>query len=100
MREVDMLRKTTLIAAAAMLMAAPQAAGAGDWRHDFQDEMKRVEGLAKQGVEEVVRTLDKALSKLPRYGLPEILPNGDIIIRRHPAPPARAEEPDITETSA
>lgn len=95
-----MLRKTTLIAAAAMLMAAPQAAGAGDWKQDFRDGMKQVEGLAKQGVEQVGRALDKALSKLPRYGLPEILPNGDIIIRRHPAPPARAEEPDITETSA
>ncbi len=61
-----MLRKTTLIAAAAMLMAAPQAAGASDWQQEFRDGMKQVEGLAKQGVEEVGRALDKALSKLPR----------------------------------
>lgn len=40
---------------------------------------------ARQGVESLMRALELVIDSIPMFELPELLPNGDIIIRRvHP----------------
>lgn len=49
----------------------------------------------------LLKALEGWMKRFPTYGAPEILPNGDIIIRRHPPePPPRkpTPHPDGTET--
>ncbi len=95
----------SILAIAAMFgLAAPAPAQAEDWQREFQGEMKRAEELAKKSLEEIGRAVMEALEKLPRYGMPEMTPEGDIIIRRYPkrspAPAKPDTGPDIDETSA
>lgn len=95
----------SILAIAAMLgLAAPATAQAEDWRRELRGDMKRAEELAKKGIEEFGRAVMEALEKLPRYGMPEMTPEGDIIIRRYPrrspAPAKPNSGPDIDETSA
>lgn len=51
----------------------------------------------RDALERAMRLMDNALGSIPQYQLPEVLPNGDIIIRRIPAPqaepPARRPAP-------
>lgn len=42
----------------------------------------------RDALERAMRLLDGALGSIPQYQIPEILPNGDIIIRRVPTVPA------------
>lgn len=62
---------------------------------------KSPEELAREGLAKLLSALDLFIGSIPQYATPEILPNGDIIIRRihpetekTPAPaPAPAEKP-------
>ena len=95
----------SILAIAAMFgLAAPTPAQAEDWQRDFRADMKQAEALAKRSIEEFGRALNEALQRLPRYGMPEMTPEGDIIIRRYPrqspAPEKPNTGPDIDETSA
>jgi hypothetical protein len=63
------------------------------------------ERLLGEGMETLLRGLEMLLQTVPQYAAPEVLPNGDIIIRRvHPeeddAPPSPDAPPkgDSTET--
>ncbi|MDP6705628.1 MAG: hypothetical protein QF893_04710 [Alphaproteobacteria bacterium] len=74
------------------------------------DSRAEVERLARQAAEQIVAALRILLRAIPQYEAPEILPNGDIIIRRIPPdePDEEAprdypdddipEDPDQTET--
>ncbi|WP_340117568.1 hypothetical protein [Pelagibius sp. 7325] len=59
--------------------------------------------LAREGLEQMLRALRLLVQSIPQYELPEVLENGDIIIRRkHPQPDSdRPEnaEPNIDETA-
>ena len=64
---------------------------------------------ARQGIESLMRALELMLDSIPMFEVPEILPNGDIIIRRvHPDDredeeeddPQRDEDGTFDETSA
>jgi len=94
--------KTILASAmvAALALSVPHTVGAGE--PDPHDRWKRAEELARKSLEELKRSLDEILQKVPIYGAPEVLPNGDIIIRRRPpaAPETAPEQPDITDTNA
>ncbi len=69
-----------------------------------------IERLAREAAERIVAAIDLLLRVIPQYEAPEIMPNGDIIIRRIPpdergeeAPEVRpdddpTEAPDQTET--
>ncbi|QQP88006.1 hypothetical protein IGS68_18285 [Skermanella sp. TT6] len=46
--------------------------------------------LAREGLNKLMLGLQQLVEELPRYGLPEITENGDIIIRR--IDPGRAKE--------
>lgn len=66
------------------------------------DTPRRPGEIARERVDEVLRSLEKFVAELPRYGLPEITEQGDIIIRRkNPDPNMPAKTPsesDSTET--
>ena len=43
---------------------------------------KRAEEAIRQGVEQILRGLELFVDSIPQYEMPEVLKNGDIIIRR------------------
>jgi hypothetical protein len=55
--------------------------------------------LAREGMERMLRAIELMIEMIPQYELPEVLENGDIIIRRK-NPPANEdeEEPEVDET--
>ena len=54
--------------------------------------------MAREGLEQMMRALRLLVESIPQYELPEVLENGDIIIRRkHPKP--ESQEPEIDETA-
>ena len=56
--------------------------------------------LAREGIEQMMRALRLLVDSIPQYELPEMLENGDIIIRRrNPQAPQRPAEPEIDETA-
>ena len=93
-----MFRKTLLIAGVALLLSAPQAMAAEDWQRELRSELERMGVLTEESLQKLGRALNEALGKVPRYAMPEVLPNGDIIIRRLPDAKPKADEPDTTET--
>ncbi|MCR9220044.1 MAG: hypothetical protein NXI21_07435 [Alphaproteobacteria bacterium] len=56
-----------------------------------QSDDKSVDELAREGIGKIVAALEMLLLTIPTYEAPEILPNGDIIIRRKN--PLTPEEP-------
>ena len=55
------------------------------------DDHGRAEDMAREAIEQLMRALELMLDSIPQYELPEIMENGDIIIRRkrrtpHPEP--------------
>ncbi|MEQ8602304.1 MAG: hypothetical protein RIB45_03215 [Marivibrio sp.] len=85
-----MFRPSRLLSAAAIcvvLAAGPAAAGA--------EEKGSPEDLAREGLGKIVSALEMLLMTIPTYEAPEILPNGDIIIRRvDPLKPKEKERGD------
>ncbi|MFN4284025.1 MAG: hypothetical protein ACK4NA_15425 [Alphaproteobacteria bacterium] len=57
------------------------------------EEPRRPGQIARERVDEALRSLEKFVADLPRYGLPQIAENGDIVIPRK-NPPTRGGEPD------
>ena len=55
--------------------------------------------LAREGLEQMMRALRLLVESIPQYELPEVLDNGDIIIRRKHGEDAPAREPEIDETA-
>lgn len=54
--------------------------------------------MAREGVEKLMRALSLLVESIPQYEMPEVLENGDIIIRRK-NPDTKPEEPEIDETA-
>lgn len=48
--------------------------------------------LAREGMERMLRAIELMIEMIPQYEMPEVLENGDIIIRRKRPDPS--EEPD------
>lgn len=61
------------------ILTAPIAVASAD---SLQDNTAEAERLAGEALTKMMRALDLLISAVPRYAAPEILPNGDIIIRR------------------
>lgn len=56
--------------------------------------------LAREGLEQMLQALRLLMDSIPQYELPEVLENGDIIIRRkNPERKPEAEEPEFNKTS-
>ncbi len=54
--------------------------------------------VAREGLEQMMRALRLLVESIPQYELPEVLDNGDIIIRRK-NPKPESEEPEFDETA-
>ena len=76
--------------------ASPAWAG-----HESAEEEDPAE-LARQGMERMLRALNLMIEMIPQYELPEVLENGDIIIRRKRDEDHEEDEPseedEIDET--
>jgi hypothetical protein len=54
----------------------------------FATEMREAGDMIRRGLEKMLETIDSTLQALPRYEMPTIDDNGDIVIRRkHPVEP-------------
>ncbi|MBT5414635.1 MAG: hypothetical protein HOK81_08555 [Rhodospirillaceae bacterium] len=67
------MRKTILAAAAALMLTTGPVLAA---------EQDDVERLAREGAEKFIEALETLIERLPRYDMPEVTDDGDIIIRR------------------
>ncbi len=96
MRSLLKSRVPAVLLGAALVLAAPAVqadeAQPGESPKDSPGEM------AREGLEQMMRALRLLVESIPQYELPEVLENGDIIIRRkHPKP--ESQEPEFDETA-
>ena len=94
-RIIFMLVLAALIAGAAGL---PAARAANDQticldREKLASDMRQAGELIREGLEKALGTIDTALRTLPRYEMPTLDAEGNIIIRRKP-PVLPGAEPD------
>jgi len=61
------------------LLSIPLAAAGAE---SLQDNAKEAEQLANEALTKMMKALNLLIMTVPRYAAPEVLPNGDIIIRR------------------
>lgn len=73
------MRARLLPLLAISLLTAPIAAVSAD---SLQDNAAEAEQLANEALAKMMKALDLLIMTVPRYAAPEVLPNGDIIIRR------------------
>jgi len=60
---------------------------------------ERAERALKEGVARIMRALELLIQSVPQYEMPEVLDNGDIIIRRKPKRNRpQPENPEVDET--
>ena len=77
--------RASALALVLIFASAPAIAGT------TQDEVER---LAREAADRIVAALSIILLAIPQYEMPELLPDGDIIIRRkHRQPPSEEETP-------
>ena len=89
------MHRVTAYVLAGLLFATPAAAN--------QDgPMKEFEDAARDAATRIVEALSSIISAIPQYEAPEILDNGDIIIRRKQKPDADEDTatPKVKNTSA
>jgi len=55
--------------------------------------------MAREGLEQMMRALRLLVESIPQYELPEVLDNGDIIIRRKRGGAPPASDPEFDETA-
>ena len=75
------------------LLALPQGGVQAD---SLQDNTTEAERLAGEAMSKLLRALDLMMDSVPQYAAPEVLPNGDIILRRL-NPKDDADEPVETD---
>lgn len=78
------------------LSAVPAAA---DEEAGARGEMDEARRLALEAAGRMLRALDIFLGDLPQYAAPEVLPNGDILLRRL-NPPKEAEAEDQADDNS
>ncbi len=78
--------------AAASLASAPGSALAQ--QNNEQPGQESPRELATEGVQKLMLALELLLQAIPQYEMPEVLENGDIIIRRVPDGGRRLEPDD------
>jgi hypothetical protein len=71
-----------------LILGAPQARAA---------EEETPSELAREGMERMLRAIELMIEMIPQYEMPEVLENGDIIIRRKQSSPDTEEPPEDEE---
>jgi hypothetical protein len=94
------LSKTALPAAALVvcLTLAPLSALRAEDQAPAPPPGESPSEIAREGLEKMLRALRLLVESIPQYELPEVLENGDIIIRRK-RPDSESEEPEFDETA-
>lgn len=103
-----MSKALSILAAAglALALATPQPVAAAEAPPSPRIVPDSTERALREGAETIMKAIELMLNAIPQYEMPEMLPNGDIIIRRKPpeAPawpdgkPAPAPDRDQTKT--
>ena len=97
MRALPKNRLPVVMLSACLALAPLTALRAQDEAPETPPEQTPGE-IAREGLEQMMRALRLLVQSIPQYELPEVLENGDIIIRRkHPKP--ESEEPEFDETA-
>jgi len=84
-----------ILLAIALATAVVQPASAQG--SELSDEAER---LAAEGLAKILQALDLLMTTIPQYAAPEVMPNGDIIIRRLHPEEEEDLEPDAPEGDA
>ncbi len=67
--------------------------------HESENPRQSPEALIEQATRDMMRIFEMLLQSIPQYQAPEILENGDIIIRRvHPKPRRHQRDDDEDRT--
>lgn len=83
------MRAVILAGVAAAFLMAPTTAAFGE------SEKESFEEQAREGLATLMMALESFIESIPQYEMPEVLENGDIIIRRvHPEEPEHTAEPE------
>lgn len=77
-----MIRSINPIAAAALAIMIAAAPASAQQRHPPPDPREKAEKAFRDGARIIMRALQLFLESVPQYAAPEVLDNGDIIIRR------------------
>ncbi|MEQ9555804.1 MAG: hypothetical protein RIG67_08535 [Rhodospirillales bacterium] len=86
------LRRGSAAALALMLAAAPVTAV------QAQSQPAEPEALLEEGTKKILRAFELFIMTIPQYEMPEVLPNGDIIIRRkNPPGKERKDGPGVVQ---
>ncbi len=84
------------VLSAAVAGASLQAIAQGE-----EEQERSPEALAKEGITRLLDALELLIDEIPQYAAPEVLPNGDIIIRRlDPVEPEERAPEDKEEKKA
>lgn len=70
---------------ATLAIMASLSIGTPGWAQSTSPGTGDAQSLAIEGMEKILKALDLLIQTIPQYAAPEVLENGDIIIRRlHP----------------
>ncbi len=97
-----MARLLNPVAAAALAMMIAVVPAKADSHDTFSGAQERAEKALREGIEGVMQAMELLLGSIPQYEMPEVLENGDIIIRRKHRKPGpekrdRKKSPDADE---
>jgi hypothetical protein len=106
-REMEMRSKRLIVSASFLsvaLFAMPAAVSpalAGEHGEAAGEDDQSAEEMAREGMEKILRALEKMMDSVPMYEMPEVTEEGDIIIRRKNPPKHDEEEeqPEMEETT-
>lgn len=59
----------------------------------LRERLERLGTLLQEGLTEFGAAVNDFADQVPRYGMPRVLPNGDILVPRQPAPPPEPAGP-------
>ncbi|HYM31346.1 MAG TPA: hypothetical protein VEU47_08620 [Candidatus Cybelea sp.] len=89
-----MARKSVIAA----LFAASLAAALPSFAADEPNTLDNPAEVARQAAEKIMQALKIMIDNIPQYSAPELLPNGDIIIRRKHDPSPQPLPPSDKDT--
>lgn len=92
-----MAKISSLAAGVALALCLAGPAYAGDDTSKLERDMERMEEIAKRAAEQLIGSIQSIIGAVPQFEAPEVLDNGDIIIRRKnddEAPPPAPREKD------
>jgi hypothetical protein len=85
-----------LLLASALLAASPVLAIDKSPSERLREELERTAESLAGNLERLLSTFEEVAREFPRYEPPQMLENGDIVIRRKPADPVEKRRRDKT----